>query len=149
MYQHFHKMCITLNNHNLTIKMLTITLTAYTKVQCIYVGFYNTYIHVFENLLSAMDALSNARPTNHIIDPPTLDRYLRAILYLTTCRKHHLMMSLFSSIGITTMHNHYYVLLTQLTNCLYNTFFAKACIIGIIHYLDCSCIYRCTFLPRK
>ena len=68
-----------LNNHHLSLKILTRAFPAYKKVVRTYVGFYATYIRAFEDFLSAMDALSNAFLTHQIIDPPTLDRYLRVI----------------------------------------------------------------------
>ena len=41
----------------------------------------HTYNRALEDFLSALDALGNARLAYQIIDPPTLDRYLRVISY--------------------------------------------------------------------
>ena len=47
---------------------------AFTKVLRKYMGFYDTYVGTFKDFLSALDALSNAELTHHIIDLITLER---------------------------------------------------------------------------
>ena len=61
--------------------MLTTAFITYTILQRKYVGFYDTYSKVFEDFLSALDILSNARLAQQIIGAPTLDIYLRVISY--------------------------------------------------------------------
>ena len=77
--QRFQKMTMTLNNYHLVIKMPIKAFTVYTKVLRIYVSFYDMYSRAFDNFLPALDALSNIRLTHQIINPVTLERYLRAI----------------------------------------------------------------------
>ena len=72
---------------------------------------------MFEDFISALDAVSNARLTHQIINPPTLDYYLRAVFYdLQKTAPHY---EFVLGILTTTMQNYYYPLLTQLVNCLY------------------------------
>ena len=61
--------------------MLTKVFTPYTKVLRNYLEFHDTYTRAFENFLSALEALANARLTHQIIDQVTLERYLWAIAY--------------------------------------------------------------------
>ena len=73
-------MMMTINNHDLAIKIFKV-FTAYMKVLINYRENYDTYIRAIEKFLSALDALLNARLTPQIIDPVTLERYLKAITY--------------------------------------------------------------------
>ena len=77
----FYKTTMTLNNHHLVIKMVTEALMEYIEVMTNYMGFYDTYNRVFEDFLSILDPLSNAKLKHQIIDTVTLERYLRSISY--------------------------------------------------------------------
>ena len=79
--KNFYRMTMTLNNYHLAIKILKKTFTACRKVLRKYVGFCDIKNRAFEDFLSALDALSNARLTQQIIDPVSPERYLRAIAY--------------------------------------------------------------------
>ena len=61
--------------------MLLKAFTAYMKVLSKCLRFYDTYSRASKNFLSEVEILSNARLTHHIIDPVTLQRYLRPIPY--------------------------------------------------------------------
>ena len=74
---------MTCNSH-LAIKLLAQVFMAYMNVLRKYLEFSGTYTRVFKDLLSALDAFSNARLIHYIIDQDTLERYCRAIAYHLT-----------------------------------------------------------------
>ena len=110
-----------LNIHHLAITMLTRTFVVYMKVLRKYVGCYGAYSRVYKDFLKLAHALSNVRLTHQIIDSPRLDRYLREISY--DLRRNHQIISLFCSILKTITWNHWYPLLSLLTNCVYRNLF--------------------------
>ena len=93
--------------HHLAIKMLTRTFAAYIKVVIKYGGFCDTYGRAFEDYLSLLDALSNIRLIDQLIDLPRLKSYLRVISHYL--KRHHLITSL-SSAHIQLLHGNTSVL---------------------------------------
>ena len=56
---------------------MTMTLSSQNQI----LGFYGTYTDTFKNLLSVLLTLLDTRLTHQIIDPDTLEKYVRAIAY--------------------------------------------------------------------
>ena len=130
--------------------MLTRPFAAYMKILRKYVRFCATYSRAFQDSLSALDALSNARLIYHIIDPATVDSYFTLISY-------DVQKTAPSYLGIFQPMCNCYMeplvfFITSAYKLLANTYFTEACFFKFLCHYTAShgaSIHRYRYVLRK